>query len=324
MVNSSDQGSEVPADLDTKQPEQLSTAKLPNYLKISIIIVAASFLAYTIYWAIYGVIWFNTMNQYLFRVLPQIPYLTSTRALHFTLLFVQEYASVVNSLILLPASGIFGLYTAVLFINRNAKYKAKLRLAILFTALFFLLLVPASIHHLVGTALSLSGTNIYVGLSFLIQALLIVPPLLLLSKESKHPKNAMSVRKWVILSLPLIVFALWFKYLFLWIDTLSPMGSKEATIMSTLGAANSAVTLLIAGAIMTAGCYALSQKKIQGKNLVAVGLVVVGGFFIVYSLVALWEPIYSSFWYLTDFWMLTLPILGATILANKRLFKLVD
>jgi hypothetical protein len=38
------------------------------------------------------------------------------------------------------------------------------------------------------------------------------------------------------------------------------------------------------------------------------------------SVVALFVPVYASFWYLTDFWIVSLPVLGFAILwAFKKL-----
>lgn len=200
-----------PVANNTQKPAFLAT------LKVALLIVAGSFLAYSIYWAINNIIWFNTITGNLLRVL-QIQNLTSLRNLQFTLLFIQEYASVLSGFVLL-VSGIFALYATVLFLRKDPKYLGKLRITILFTAIFSLLLVPSSIHHLVGAAVSMPSTNIYVGLSYLLQALLIVPPLLVLSQKMKHNQNIAPILKWAAIAAPLFAFALWLKYAFLWIDT---------------------------------------------------------------------------------------------------------
>ena len=85
-----------------------------------------------------------------------------------------------------------------------------------------------------------------------------------------------------------------------------------------VGAANSIVTLLVAGAVAVfAAVTILRRGKFSGK-LWGLALVLVGGFFAVNSLVALFVPAYAWFWYLTDFWMLTLPILGAALLLQQK------
>ena len=110
-------------------------------------------------------------------------------------------------------------------------------------------------------SLSLWYTDFYIGLSYLLQVLLIAPPFIILSYNLKKPQKHASIRKWISIAAPLFVLAFWFKYLFLWIDTLSPLGPKQATLMSTVGAANSMLTLLIASIVTAGACLAFYQKK---------------------------------------------------------------
>lgn len=291
-----------------------------NYLKISLLIVASSFLAYSIYWLISGTIWGFTVTQMVLHT-NQISILASMRGTEVTALFVQEYCSVANSFILL-LGGIFAFWAAVLFVKEGGRYISKLRAALVLTAIFSLLLIPASVHHLSGVFLGWSMVNVYVGLSYLLQALLIVPPLLMLSQKIRNPQNTASIIKWAAITAPLFVFALWFKYMFLWVDTLSPLNTQQANVMSTVGAVNSLFTLLFAGAFITVGCLRLNKNRAEAKKLLSIGLILVGVFFVIYSTVALFVPIYASFWYLTDFWMLTLPVLGiAVLLYNRKVAK---
>jgi len=305
----------VSDDSKSKTVVKIASQKLPIYLKVALLIVAVSFLVYSIFWAINGVIWFNSVTQMLLHF-RQIPFIASFGTLELAMLFVQEYASVANSLVILLC-GAFAFQSAVLFIRKNPKYLRKLRLALVLLAVFSLFLVPASMHHLVGTALSWHMVDIYVGLSYLLQALLIVPPLLVLSQKMKKSQNSSQILKWANIAAPLFVFALWLKYLFLWMDTLVPMGPKEATVMSTVGAANSVLTLLIAGFVTLMVCVAFYRKKTFNMRLAGAALVLVSGFFVIFSIAALFVPIYASFWYLTDFWMLTLIVLGAALLINQ-------
>ena len=77
-------------------------------------------------------------------------------------------------------------------------------------------------------------------------------------------------------------------------------------------------TFLIAASAITIGCLKLNKNRTDADKLLAVGLILVGAFFIIFSVVALFVPIYASFWYLTDFWMLTLPVLGGALLINQK------
>jgi hypothetical protein len=289
-----------------------ATVKLSLSLKVAVFIVAAAFLAYSIYWLVQGVIWGYTVTFMLLHV-SQISLLHSMGNAELAALFVQEYCSAANSFVLLFC-GLFAFQSAILYLRSNPKYLGKLRVALVLLAVFSLLLVPASLHHLLGVVLGWTMVDVGVGLSYLLQALLIVPPMLVLTQKMRVPQNLDEVKKWVCITAPAYVFALYFKYLPLWGDTLLPMGPKEATLASSVGAANSLLTLLLAGAVTVAACYAFICKKPVWKLLARIALICVGGFFIVYSLVAVFVPVYASFWYLTDFWMLTVPVLGVAIM----------
>lgn len=219
---------------------------------------------------------------------------------------------------MLTVCGLLALQSAVFYVRNNPKYLAKLRWALILLAVFQLLLLPASLHHLLGVAFGWSMVDVFVGLSYLLQALLIVPPLLMFSQKMRNPQNPAEIKKWATIAAPAFVFSLYAKYLFLWLDTLLPMGPREATIATVLGGANCLVTLLFAGAVTTAACFALSRNKTVWKPLVGLALAIVGAFFAIYTATAVFVPVYASFWYLTDFWMLISLILGITILASKR------
>ncbi len=296
----------------------MSTLSLPCYLKAAILIVATTFLAYGIYWAVNGVIWANSLTQ-IFRALSsgQIDFLGPITVTHAILLVIQESCSVVNCCFVLPASAILGFYTAVQYLKGNPSYLVKLRWVLVLTAVFYLLLVPSSIHHLIGITSGWPMVDIGVGLSYLLQALLIAPPLLVLAKKLGKPKQTSQILRWAAVAAPLFAFATWFKYLFLWWDTLLPRAPLDGGVWSVVGAANAVVTLLAAGAVTAFAVYKLKKLSFDAK-LAGAALVLFGGFFWVFTLTALFVPAYTSFWYLTDFWMLTLPILGAALLLQQK------
>ena len=139
----------------------------------------------------------------------------------------------------------------------------------------------------------------------------------MLGLKLKNNQNYVAIKKWACIALPLFVFGIWFKYFFLWIDTLSPMGPQQATITSSVGAFNSWITLFIAGTLAAIACLSYYKTEKINKYIIGIALIVFGCYFIIYNLVAIWEPVYSWFFYVTDIWMVTLPILGATILKLK-------
>ncbi|TFH25577.1 hypothetical protein E4G67_00855 [Candidatus Bathyarchaeota archaeon] len=234
----------------------------------------------------------------------------------FPLVALQEFAATIGLFVNLIAA-IFAFECTILFVKNDKKWFKTLRRALIFEAIWFILLIPTGVHHLVGAVLPLFYTNVYVGLSYFLQALLIVPTFIILSYNLKKPQNHASIRKWISITAPLFVLAFWFKYLFLWIDTLSPLGPRQATLMSTVGAANSMLTLLIAGVVTSVVCLAFYRKKKVNKWLLSAALILFGSYFIIYDLVSIWVPVYYSFLYLTDFWMIVLPILGIAVLKLK-------
>jgi hypothetical protein len=84
-----------------------------------------------------------------------------------------------------------------------------------------------------------------------------------------------------------------------------------------LGAANCLVTLLVAGAVTIVACITFRRGKPVWKLLAGAALVLIGTFFVIFTIVAVFVPVYSSFWYLTDFWMITLPVLGVVYYKSK-------
>jgi hypothetical protein len=229
----------------------------------------------------------------------------------------QEFAATIGLFINLIAA-LLVFQGTILFLRNDKKWLKTLSVAMLFEAVWFILLIPTSVHHLVGSVFSMNTANVYVGLSYLVQVLLIAPPLIFLSYNLKSPRNPESTRKWIGLAASLFVFGFWFKYLFLWIDTLSPMGPQQATLMSLVGASNSWLTLLIAGLLAVVASLGFYRTNKVNKWLVGTALVLFGSYFIVYDIVSIWVPIYGSFLYLTDFWMVTLLLIGIAVLVGNR------
>ena len=234
------------------------------------------------------------------------------------LIALQEFAATIGLFVNLIAA-ILAFKCTILFIKNDRRWVETLGKALLVEALWFILLIPIVIHNFVGVVLFINTANFYVGLSYLLQVLLIAPPFIMLGYNLKRLSNHASIRKWICIAAPLFVLGFWFKYLFLWIDTLSPLGPQQATLMSTIGAANSYATLLISCILAVIACVGFYKTNKLNKWLAGFTLISFGSYFIIYDLVSIWVQVYSSFLYLTDFWMITLPIMGVAILkANHR------
>ena len=286
--------------------------ELPSYLKISLLIVAFSFLAYSIYWAAYSVFWIYNLTFNIATFLQEM----NISTLQYGAIIFQEYGASIGYFLALIAA-VLAVQCTIMFIKNDKKHLDTFGKALFFEAVFFLLLIPSSIHHLLGVALSWNNVDVYVGLSFLLQTLLIAPPLLMLSHKLRKQQNHASIQKWLTIAAPATVWGYWVKYLFLWLDTFSPLGPEQASLASVTGAANSCLTLLIAGIITSATCLVLHRKRKVNTKLAGAALILLGSYFIIYDLVAIWVHVYSSFLYLTDFWMTVLPILGIAVLKLK-------
>ncbi len=290
----------------------MSRIELTNHLKISLLIVAFSFLAYSIYWAAYSTFWVYYITFNIVTFFGEM----NVATLQAIVIIIQEYAASAGYFLALIGA-VLAVQCTVLFIKTDGKYLDRLGKTLLFEALFFLLLIPSSVHHLLGVALSWTFVDIYVGLSFLLQALLIALPFLMLSRNLGKPLNHASILKWIAVGAPAVVWGFWVKYLFFWLDTFYPLGPQQASIASIVGAFNSCLTLLIAGIITSATCLILYQKRKADTRLVGIALILLGSYFIIYDIVSIWVNIYRDYLYLTDFWMTVLPILGIATLKTK-------
>jgi hypothetical protein len=285
---------------------------LANYLKISLLIIVASFLVYSFYWTVYSVFWVYNITV---NIVAMMQVLNIMSPLQQNLIIVQEYAASAGYFLAFIGA-IFAVQCTVLFI-KSEKFLDKLGKTLLFEAFFFLLLIPSSIHHLLGFFLSWTFVDVYVGVSFLLQALLVALPFLMLSYNLRMPKNQSSILKWIAIGAPSVVLGFWVKYLFLWLDTLVPLNTNQANLASIIGAVNSFVTLLIAFIITSIACLALYQRRRLNTSLIGIALILFGSYFLIYDLFSIWVPVYRSYLYLTDFWMAVLPILGIALLKVK-------
>ena len=283
--------------------------------KKALLISVISFLLYTIYQAITSTIFVSHFPLLVSR-LPN--FITSTQpTLQLELFLFQEIAGAVGSYLRLIGA-IFALNGAVLFFKNDAKFLQKLRFIFLFESLYFLLLIPAAINHLVGSIISSSlFLNFYTGISCLLQVVLIFPPLFMLSLKLRKSQNLLSILKWTSIAAPLYVFGFWVRHGLLWAYALSPLGPQQAGLIDFVGSVNSVLTLLVAAIVTTVASITFSQKK-KSTWLVGTAIILAGIYLVVYALVSVWIPIYLAFLPLTDFWMITLPILGIAVLLDSK------
>jgi len=161
----------------------VSQKNFPKYLKICLFIVANSFLAYSVYWAVR--IPFSTYDILMFISLPIFKNSPMSQSFSFLLIMFQEFAVAIGFLLNLIAA-ILAFQSTIHYIKSNKKWRKTLGRALVFEAIFFILFIPTSIHHIVGTVFSMAGADVFVGLSYLLQVVLIVPPFIMLGRNLKN------------------------------------------------------------------------------------------------------------------------------------------
>lgn len=286
-----------------------------SFLKKALLIVAISYLLYNIYQAIITTIFVSNFPIIITRLPNFIE--SSQPALQLWLFLLQELIGSIGIYLRLIA-GAFAVYAVILFMKKDKRYLEKFSRVLLFESLYFALLIPAGINHVVGSIISNSTfLNFYTGASFLLQAALIFPPFFMLSRRLRKSQDHSSFPNWAVIVMSLYIFGIWVKHGLMWVYALSPSAPQQAGLINTIGFVNSSLTLLIA-AIITVGAWLFFRQKNKYKPLLGAALILVGVYFLIYAIVAVWVPIYLSFLTLTEFWMITPPILGVALLLDSE------
>jgi hypothetical protein len=285
-------------------------------LRKILLVVALSFLLYNIYLVITATIFISHFPS----IVTQLPHFikSSQPNLQLALFLFQELSGLVGSYLRLIGA-IFAMNCAVLFLQKDPNYIRKLGYALLFESLYFLLLFPAAINHLVGSVISTSAfLNFYTGISFLLQVALIFPSLFMLSRKLKNPQNAPSVLKWLGLAASLYVLGFWVKHGLMWLYAISPLETQMGSLVGIVGFVNSWLTLLVAAIICVIFFLKVKKKNKPNVKLAAISIISIGGYFLIYIFISVWDPIYRVFLPLTDFWMIILLVLGFALLVESR------
>jgi hypothetical protein len=280
-------------------------------IKKALLIVAVSFLLYNFYQAAITtmfVLHFPTAIGQLSN------YIESSQPTLQVGLFAFQEASASVGIYLRLAAGILAVYSAVLLNKGNNKYLPAAKKMLLLESLYFALLIPAAINQFVGYFIS-SGPflDINAGISALLQALLIFPPLFLLSRRLKEPLCNPSNLWLAGFAASMYFLGLWAKHGLLWSIAFSSQ-TQQISIAETVGFVNSWVTLLLAAIIMTVSWLSLKHKK----KLFGVALIFAGSYFLVYGLISIYVPLYFAFLPLTEFWMVSLLVLGAAVMLYSK------
>jgi hypothetical protein len=153
--------------------------------------------------------------------------------------------------------------------------------------------------------------------SYLLQMLLVTPIFLMLYFKLKRNAGLQEVAKWGVLAITGFVFALWSKHFLLALYAL-PLNFGNPVFL--VGFLNSALTLLIAGAVMLIVLMPLFKKKSLFFNTKAFGaaLIISGLYAVIFLVIALFTPQYSNWISLIDWWTIVFIVLGVGYLTIKN------
>ncbi len=102
----------------------------------------------------------------------------------------------------------------------------------------------------------------------------------------------------------------------MWVYAISPSETQKNSLVGTFGFVNSWLTLLVAAIVCTIVFLTFREKCKLNIKFVGIALILMSGYFLIYDLVSIWDPIYRAFLPLTDFWMITLIVVGIAVLLN--------
>jgi hypothetical protein len=280
-------------------------------VRVPLLIVAISYFLFNVYQAaITTVFLFEfpfTLNQFI-----------SNQIISFNLplLLIQEVSGSLG-VYLRFVGGVIAVQTAWLFAKGSNRYFKKFRQVLLLESIYFLLLLPSGINHIITSATNPGGFfNIYTGISFLLQPLLIFPSLFMASRILKNSKERSDHFKWLGIAGIFYVFGLWIKHSLLWVYALVPLGNQQSSLLTNLGAVNSLLTLFIAAVISVFSYIIFKRKKKLSNIFVGTVLTLIGSYFVIYLFVSIWVPVYCSFLVLTEIWLIVLPILGLALVKR--------
>jgi hypothetical protein len=101
---------------------------IPTFLKISVLVMALSFLVYHVYWEIMQIPWFYNVTIILYSPPLNLEY-------NLFLLAFQEYSAIVGYLLILIGA-VYAIDCAILFTKNDCKQVEKLSKTFIFSSLF--------------------------------------------------------------------------------------------------------------------------------------------------------------------------------------------
>ena len=217
-------------------------------------------------------------------------------------------------LIIRFAGACFFLAFAIAFLFKKTLSWSLLRKGVFLEGIYYLFNIPFIIYLLArsnGTIATFGAATSYAA------QLLLVTPIFLMLYLKLRSKNfvPIEVAKWVAAAIIGFTFALWVKHFALAVYAL-PFSLSDAFLI--VGFLNSALTLLVAGALMIVAFMPVLKKKSVAFNakLFGAALILLGVYVIVFVSIAWLRVDYLSWINLIDWWIIAMPILGAYLLVK--------
>jgi len=218
-------------------------------------------------------------------------------------------------LILRFAGAIFFVAFAAALITKKKSALTSLKRGVLLEAIQYLFLIPFITQWVIFSSGIRSIETIF---SFTIQIALITPALLVLYLRLKQPQTSQTaILKATAVASITFMFAMWIKHFFF---NLYALPIDFSNLVLTVGFINSAITLLVSALILVAIFLPFIKGKNASLNFRGMGaaFLVASVYFFIYLAVAAINPTYQVFLLLTELWMISLVILGAGFLIEKK------
>ena len=207
------------------------------------------------------------------------------------------------------------LFAATLVVKKALSWSL-LRKSVLLEGLYYIFNVPFIIYLIARPNGSIATLG--AAISYTAQLLLVTPIFLMLYLKLKGKNfDALSVAKWAAAAIVGFTFALWVKHFALAIYAL-PLVFNDVCFV--VGFVNSVLTLLVAGVLMIVAFMPLLKKKsvVFNVKLFGVALILMGVYAIVFVAIALVKTDYLTWISLVDWWIIVMPVLGASLLLKEK------
>lgn len=221
-------------------------------------------------------------------------------------------------LVIRIAGAAFFLAFSLALLRKNTFSLTYLRRSVLLEGIYYVFNLPATIFLFIAAPQITAGyiAGIGAAVSFTVQMLIVTPVFLKFYFKLKNPSTELQeIKRWTALAIISFVFALWFKHFMLAMYAM-PFSFNPVI---TVGFLNSAVTLLAAALLMVVAFLPWIRKQSMPFNskLLGVALCLMGLYSVVFVGCAFLVDDYLRWFNLIDLWLISLPVLGFSILRKK-------